>query len=67
MKGFRQSNSGGFSLIEAGHTGQNFGTREELTSPGRQNFTTNSPRRRCLSDEHGLVALGLAAQANVGA
>jgi len=37
-----------------------------LTSPARQNFTTNRPRLRCLSDEHGLVALGLAARANVG-
>ena len=44
-----------------------FGPREELTSPARQNFTTNRPRLRCLSDEHGLVALGLAARANVGA
>jgi hypothetical protein len=39
------------------------GTREELTSPTRQNFTANRPRRRCPSDEHGLVALGLAARA----
>ena len=44
-----------------------FGTGEELTSPARPNFTTNRPRRRCLSDEHGLVALGLAARQNVGA
>ena len=35
-----------------------FGTCDELTSPVRQNFTTNRPRRRCLPDEHGLVALG---------
>ncbi|GEM_PF-3405928 len=41
-----------------------FGTREELTSPARRNFTTNRPRLRCLSDEHGLVALGLAARSN---
>jgi len=40
-----------------------FGTREELTRPTRQNFSTNRPRLRCLSDEHGLVALGLAAPA----
>ena len=40
-----------------------FGTREQLTSLARQNFTTNRPRRRCLSDGHGLVALGLAARA----
>ena len=40
-----------------------FGTREESTGPARQNFTANRPRRRCLSDEHGLVALGLAARA----
>ena len=40
-----------------------FGTREKLTSPARQNFSTNRPRLRCLSDEHGLVALGLAARA----
>ena len=40
-----------------------FGPREELTSPARQNVTTNRPRRRYLADEHGLVALGLAARA----
>ena len=39
-----------------------FGTREELTTPARQKLTTNRPRVRCLSDEHGLVALGLAAR-----
>ena len=39
-----------------------FGTREELTIPARQKLTTNRPRVRCLSDEHGLVALGLAAR-----
>ena len=44
-----------------------FGTCEELPSPTRQNFSTNRPRLRCLSDGHGLVALGLAARANVGA
>ena len=43
-----------------------FGTREELTRSARQNFTTNRLRLRCLSDEHGLVTLGLAARANVG-
>ena len=37
--------------------------REELTRPARQNFSTNRPRRRCLSDEHGLLALGFAARA----
>ena len=40
-----------------------FGTREAWTSPARQNFTTDRPRLRCLSDEHGRVALGLAARA----
>ena len=40
-----------------------FGTRQELTSRARQNLTTNRLRRRCLSGEHGLVALGLAARA----
>ena len=40
-----------------------FSTREELTRPARQNFSTNRPRRRCLCDEDGLVALGLAARA----
>ena len=39
-----------------------FGTREELSTPARQKLTTNRPRVRCLSDEHGLVALGLAAR-----
>ena len=39
-----------------------FGTREELTTPARQKLTTNRPRVRCLSDEHGLVAPGLAAR-----
>ena len=34
-----------------------------MTSPARQNFSTNRPRLRCLSDEHGLVALGQAAPA----
>ena len=48
-------------FLALGDTG--FGTREELTSPTRRNFTTNRPRLRCLSDEHGLVALGLAARA----
>ena len=40
-----------------------FGTRQELTSRARQNLTTNRPRRLCLSGDHGLVALGLAARA----
>ena len=43
-------------------TADTFGTREELTTPTRQKLTTNRPRVRCLSDEHGLVALGLAAR-----
>ena len=43
-----------------------FGTREELTTPARQKLTTNRPRVRCLSDEHGLVALGLAARPTKG-
>ena len=34
-----------------------------MTSPARQNFSTNRPRLRCLSDEHVIVALGLAARA----
>ena len=38
-------------------------SRKKVTSPARPNFSTNRPRRRCLSDEHGLVALGLAARA----
>ena len=41
---------------------EGFGTREELSTPARQKLTTNRPRVRCLSDEHGLVALGLAAR-----
>ncbi len=51
------------SPLDPAKTTCTFGTREELTSPARQNVSTNRPRRRCLSDEHGLVALGLAARA----
>ena len=38
------------------YKGMPFGTREELTTPSRQKLTTNRPRVRGLSDEHGLLA-----------
>ncbi len=60
----------GFVEIEndgGGKFSKPFGTREELTSPARRNFTTNRPRMRCLSHKHGLVALGLAARAKTSA